>query len=148
MKTALCTLIVSCVLALPTITLAQKPDVGIRVTNAWVRATVPGAAVSAAYFEVSAAKAVKLVKVETPVAGTVELHDTKMVDGVMEMKAETAFAVPATQPLVLKPNGKHVMLFKLARQLKSGDVVPLTLTFENAAKRKEKIVVEASAREW
>ncbi|MBL8513120.1 MAG: copper chaperone PCu(A)C [Betaproteobacteria bacterium] len=117
------------------------------VKDAWVRTTVPGAKVSAAYMNIESPSATKLTKVETPRAGIVELHDMKMKDGVMEMKAEPSFAVPAKGALELKPGGKHVMLFKVAEQIKAGDKVPLSLTFEGADKKAVVVKVEAVARE-
>jgi copper(I)-binding protein len=117
------------------------------VKDAWVKTTVPGAQVSAAYMSIESPTAAKLTKVETPRAGIVELHDMKMKDGVMEMKAEPSFAVPAKGALELKPGGKHVMLFKVAEPIKAGDKVPLTLTFEGADKKPVVVKVDAVARE-
>jgi hypothetical protein len=118
------------------------------VKDAWVRATIPGAAVSAVYFTVTVESTtpLKLVKAETPVAGIVELHDMKMKDGVMEMKAEKAFDLPAKGTLELKPGGKHVMLFKVKNPIKVGDKVPLTLTFQGADKKSQTVKVEAIAK--
>lgn len=117
------------------------------VKDAWVKTTIPGAQVSAAYMSIESTTPSKLVKAESPRAGIVELHDMKMKDGVMEMKAEPSFAVPAKGALNLKPGGKHVMLFKVAEPIKAGDKVPLTLTFEGADKKPVVVKVEAVARE-
>ena len=135
--------LLSVTLLFSTAALASAPV----VKDAWVKTTVPGAQVSAAYMSIESPTAAKLTKVETPRAGIVELHDMKMKDGVMEMKAEASFAVPAKGALELKPGGKHVMLFKVAEPIKAGDKVPLTLTFEGADKKPLVVKVDAVARE-
>ena len=116
------------------------------ISNVWIKATIPGSNVSAAYLRIKSAKAVRLVKAETPVAGIAELHSMNMKDGVMEMKAEDAFTVPAGNTIELKPGGMHIMLMQVARPIKVGDKVPLTLTFEGANKKPLLMKVEALAR--
>ena len=39
--------------------------------------------------------------------------------------------------MALKPGGYHVMLMELKQQLKGGDTVPVTLTFEDIASKKQ-----------
>ncbi len=116
------------------------------ISNVWIKATIPGSNVSAAYLRIKSAKAVRLVKAETPVAGIAELHSMNMKDGVMEMKAEDAFTVPAGNAIELKPGGMHIMLMQVARPINVGDKVPLTLTFEGANKKPLLMKVEALAR--
>ena len=127
---------------------AQKkgPD-SPAITDAWVKASVPGATVSAAYMRIKSATPLKLVRAETPVAGLVELHNMTMKGGVMEMKAMDAVDIPANQTVELKPGGMHVMLMMVKQPIKSGDKVPLTLTFEGADKKPLVIKLEAVARE-
>jgi periplasmic copper chaperone A len=116
------------------------------VRDAWVKPTIAGAKVSAAYMTIESPTAVRLTKVETARAGIVELHDMKMKDGVMEMKAEPFFAVPAKGTLELKPGGKHVMMFKIHAPIKAGDKVLLTLTFEDADRKARVVTVNAVAK--
>jgi hypothetical protein len=130
---------------LPPLACAQPAAAPI-VRDAWVRPTVPGASVSAAYFTVESNTALKLLKADTAAAGIVELHDMKMKDGVMEMKAARFFEVPARGVLELKPGGKHIMLFKVKHQIKAGDKVPLALTFEGADNKPLVVKVEALAK--
>ena len=51
--------------------------------------------------------------------------------------------IPAGGTLELKPGGYHIMLINLKQELKVGDKIELTLTFEKAAP----IVVTAEVRE-
>ena len=47
---------------------------------------------------------------------------------------------------MLSPGGYHVMLFELVKPLKEGDVVPLTLTFEDSAGKKSTVEVKAAVK--
>lgn len=126
---------------------AQSQDGAPVITDAWVKTTVPGATVSAAYLSIKSARPLKLVKAETPVAGIVELHTMTLKDGVMEMKAEDAFEVPAGKAIALNPGGKHIMLMNVKMPIRPGDKVPLTLTFEGADRKPLVMKLVAVAQE-
>jgi copper(I)-binding protein len=74
-----------------------------------------------------------LVGASTDAAGTVELHETVQEAGVMKMRPRPRFEVPAGGRLEMKPGGHHIMLLGLKRDLKPGDAVRVTLTFDKAA---------------
>ncbi len=117
-----------------------------QISDVWVKATIPGSNVSAAYLRIKSAKTVKLVKAETAVANIAELHSMNMKDGVMEMKAESSFNVSAGKTIELKPGGMHIMLMQVAKPIKAGDKVPLTLTFDTGGGNSLVMNVEAIAR--
>lgn len=115
---------------------AQKVnEPSLKVFDVWAKTTVPGGRVSAAYMHIKSAKPLKLVKAESSVAETVELHDMQLKDGVMEMKTIDAIEIPANKLVDLKPGGLHIMLIKVKQPIKKGDKVPLKLTFETADKK-------------
>lgn len=93
-----------------------------------------GTANSAAYMLIrNGGAADRLLKAESGVAGTVELHTVEMKDGVMQMRpVEGGIDVPANGEVQLKPGGFHVMLIGLKQDLKAGDTVALKLQFEKA----------------
>ncbi len=128
---------------------AQKTvaEPSLKVFDVWAKTTVPGGSVSAAYMHIKSAKPLKLIKAESPLTNTVELHDMKMKDGVMEMKAIDAVVIPANKLVDLKPGGMHIMLIKINKPIKKDDEVPLTLTFENDAKQTFTIDVKAKGQE-
>ena len=117
-----------------------------KVYDAWVRDTVPGAMVSAAYMRIKSDAPVKLVKAESPVAGVTEIHKMEMKDGIMKMQAVDAIEVVPGKVVDLKPGGYHIMLMMLKDQIKAGAKVPLTLTFEDAGKKQTVIKVEAKVQ--
>ncbi len=67
----------------------------------------------------------------------------KMEGGVMKMSAVDRLPLPAGKAVELKPGGYHVMLMDLAQPLKEGDTVPLTLTVEDKAGKKQTVEVKA-----
>jgi copper(I)-binding protein len=74
----------------------------------------------------------RLVGVESPVAGRVEVHETRMVDDVMRMRLLGELDLPPGDSVKLVPGGIHVMFVGLTRALLEGDSVELTLRFGTA----------------
>lgn len=104
------------------------------VINVWARATPGGTTVGAAYAEIGAKSADKLVGVASAVAEKAELHTHIDDAGVMKMRRLEGLDLPAGETHTLAPGGDHIMLFGLKEPLKTGAKVPLTLTFEKAGK--------------
>lgn len=78
-------------------------------------------------------KADRLLAVSSPVADSVEIHQSRVENGVMQMRALTqGVELPAGQSVALSPGALHLMLFELSTPLAVGDQVPLRLTFERA----------------
>ena len=65
-----------------------------------------------------------LTRVTTPAARVVELHEMKTENGVMSMRQVQRIEAPPAE-------GSHLMLIDLARPLKAGDTIELTLTFDD-----------------
>jgi periplasmic copper chaperone A len=65
-------------------------------------------------------------------ATTVELHETVEVGSTMMMRPLPKVELPAGATLEMKAGGYHMMLLGLTRDLKPGDAVAVTLTFERA----------------
>lgn len=106
----------------------------IAVTEAWARATPPGADVGAAYVTVEnrGASEERLVGVSSPVAESVMIHETGEENGVARMRPLDAPVIPAGDTLAMQPGGVHIMLMGLLQPLKEGESIPLTLEFGSA----------------
>ena len=109
---------------------------GITVSDAWARPSPMMERAGAAYLVIqnNGAAEDKLLSVESDVAQTIELHETKEMNGMLQMSPVPNIPVPAGGKAELKPGGLHVMLIGLKRELKAGDKVQLTLNFEKAGK--------------
>lgn len=124
-------------------TLASAAD--LKVDGAWVRGTVPAQKATGAFMTLTSKQDAALVGAATPLAEKVEVHEMKMQGDVMKMNAIPRLALPAGEPVALKPGGYHIMLFGLRQPLKAGDRLPLELTIEEGGKR-ETVKVDAEIR--
>ncbi len=124
---------------------AAGPAAPPAIERAWARATAPGVAVTAAYFTIRnpASRADQVVELRSPAAERVEIHETKMSGGIMQMRQVTNATVPARGALVLEPGGTHVMLIGLRSPLAPGAKLPLVLTFRHAGEVQVDAVVLA-----
>mgnify|MGYP000845571446 CR=1 FL=1 len=121
---------------LPGPAFAQAPAGAPTASEIRIRATPPGAPVSAAYLKISAgargADKLLAVKIDPAIAGAVEIHDMFSEGGVMKMRRIEGVDVKPGAPAELKPGGKHIMLMNLKKGLKAGDTVKMVLVFEKA----------------
>lgn len=118
----------------------------VKVDDPWVRATVAPQKATGAFMQLTSPKAAKVVAASSPVAEMVEIHEMKMDNGVMKMRAVEALALPAGQTVALKPGSYHVMLMGLKAPIKAGETVSLTLTLEGEDKQRTTVEVKAEAR--
>jgi hypothetical protein len=113
-----------------------------RVEKAWVRLPAIPDRPGAAYLTIRAgAEPARLVAVDTPAAGSSELHRSMGAGGMMAMDRVDGVDIGAGATLTLAPGGYHAMLFALDRRLKPGDRVPITVRFA----RGQPIAVSAKA---
>ena len=118
----------------------------VTVSDAWARATRPGQKVGAAYMTLQSPADTALVKVESPVAGTVEIHTMTMNDGVMKMRMLENLPLKANETVKLAPGGFHLMLFDLAKPLQAGETVQFTLHFKDSAGNTSSLQTDAPVR--
>lgn len=108
----------------------------LEVDHPWSRATVPNAKVAAGYLTIknSGSEADRLVAIATDIAGKAEIHEMAIDSaGVMTMRPlGAALEIPAGGEVKLAPKGLHVMFMDLKQQLKEGESIMATLTFEKA----------------
>ena len=134
------------VLAAAGIAVASTASAQIAVADPWVRGTVTGQKATGAFMQLKSSADTALVAAASPVAKIVEIHEMKVEGGMMKMNAVDRLALPAGKPVDLKPGGYHVMLMDLVKPLKDGDTVPLQLTFEDKAGKKQTVEVKAVVR--
>jgi copper(I)-binding protein len=104
----------------------------VTIEGAWARATVPNQAATGAFMRLTAQKDVVLTGARSPVAGIVEVHEMTMDKDIMRMRAAGRVPLRAGQTIELKSGGLHIMMMDLKKQIKAGESVPLTLSFEAA----------------
>ena len=78
----------------------------------------------------------RLLGGETEVAEVLEIHESRMEDGIMRMRpVEGGIRIPAGSVAELRPGGLHLMLLNLRASLVEGDTLVLSLQFEESGTR-------------
>lgn len=98
--------------------------------DAWVRALPPGQPNTAAYVTVinRSAQPVKITGGSAQLAGRVEVHTTREVDGYTRMEHLPVLDIGPRTSVSLSPGGIHLMLFGLERMPAPGETVELCLS--------------------
>ncbi len=119
----------------------------IQIIHPAARATVAQQSTGAAYLTLENRGQAddSLIKVESGVAESVEMHNMEMAGDVMKMRAVDTIELKAGSKTGMKPGGGyHIMLIGLKKPLKVGDTFPLTLIFAKAGKIEVTVHVEAN----
>jgi hypothetical protein len=112
---------------------AVAPRPAIEAQGAWIRPAAAGMN-GAGYLTLvnRGAAPERLIAAASPVAARVTLHQSRQMGAMMTMTPVPFLAIPPGGRAVLSPGGYHLMFEHLARPLRLGDHVPLTLTFAHA----------------
>ena len=137
----------SMILAGMALVTACTPKEGIEVREAWIR-TAPQGGNSAMYFVIRNYSADdELVGVSTEIADAAEMHESSMVDDVMQMRMVESVPLASGEDVEFASGGLHVMLIGVKEELKSGDTVEVVLHFKNSADIRLQVPVRESADE-
>ena len=134
-------LLIASLLALTASAWAQTT---VKVEDAWVRGTVATQKATGAFMRLTPSANARLVEAKSPVAGVVEIHEMTMEKDIMKMRQIPGLDLAADRTMELKPGGYHVMLMDLKQPLKGGEQVPITLVFEDDAKKRFTQDIKAS----
>ncbi len=117
----------------------------LRVIDPYARATPPGAKVAGAFMSIEnrGKEEDRLVSAASPAAGLVQIHEMKMVGGIMQMHSVKGVELKPGATVELRPGGYHVMMEDLKQPLKEGEQIPMVLTFEKAGTIEIKVNVGA-----
>lgn len=104
----------------------------VMLKNFWARQTIPGVKPGVVYGEIINKSDEILVfkEVTGDVAERIEIHDHIHDNGVMRMRKVDYLEIPAGETLMLKPGGKHIMLYERNRDMHPGESYDFTLSFE------------------
>lgn len=84
-----------------------------------------------------------LVAASTPAAGSVEIHQTTLVDAMARMRPLAGIEIAPGATVKVEPGGIHLMLVDLKAPLAVGQSVPLTLEFRAAGRVTVQLKVES-----
>lgn len=148
--------LIASVLALATVSLAacgnDDPSADpttaaatVTAADPWVKAVDSGMTAAFVTLTNASDSDLVLVSASTPASSMVELHEMTMKNGEMVMQPkEGGIPVPADDTATLEPGGDHIMLMDVAEPIQPGDVVSLTLSFDDGST----LGVDAVAKEF
>ena len=109
----------------------------ITVTDGYIKASIPGSEVTAAYMTLTniSDKPITLQKISSTISDRIEIHQHSMANGMMRMRQLEEILITANTSVVLQPSGMHLMIFSLEQPLIEKETVKLTLHFSNQTKQ-------------
>jgi copper(I)-binding protein len=125
----------------------EKPQTGIIIENAWVRASEYSAAAGGmtgvfAKITNKGNGTVTLIGGSTDAAKMVQTHE--VVDGMMQEK-KGGIEIHVGQTVILEPGDLHVMLMNLTRPIVVGDKINFTFKFDGAPEQTFELTAKESA---
>lgn len=113
-----------------------KPPVQgqVSIDHPWSPPTPAGRPVGVAYLSITnhGKTAESLLRVSTPAADDVQIHQTTIDGGMAHMRPLEEVEIAPGKTVKIEPGGIHLMLMGLKRELATGTTVPLTLVFRDA----------------
>ena len=133
-----------CFLYLALLLIQPASAAELLISNAWARATMPGAPMGAVYAEISNtfSAPVEITGVVTNIAGLSEVHESVEVDGMMRMREVSPFVIPQGESVSLRPGSKHIMLMRIEKPLVSGSRFTLRVSLIPGSEAESVIDVE------
>ncbi len=111
---------------------SEEMEPSISIAGEAIRLVPPASQNTALFLKLtnSSAKDIYLVKVESSISKTVELHDMVMESGKMMMRPISKILIPAKGFVELKPGSLHVMFLGLNTNLINGETKRVKLIFD------------------
>ncbi len=124
-------LILAIVLALPLT--ASARDCAPVVKDGWIRLMPGGMPMQAGFGRIDNQCPVPatIVSASSPAYGSVELHESKLVDGVNRMREVPELRIAPDGAAVLQPGGLHLMLMQPKAILKPGSRVAIVFKLKD-----------------
>ena len=116
----------------------------VLVEDAWVRPADAGMN-SAIYLTLlnEGGEADRLLGGETPAAVQLQIHQSRLDDGIMRMRQVEAVDLPRGQEVEMKPGGLHIMLVELKESLAEGGSITLLLRFQRSGTQTLQVPVQS-----
>lgn len=104
---------------------------GVRVEQAWARASIGTTRPAAAYVTLvnTGNRTAILTGASSPASDKAAVHKTVNDNGMLKMVPAGPITILAGERIEMKPGSYHIMLMKLKRSIDKGSSLRLTLTF-------------------
>ena len=96
------------------LTACGTPEPPVTVSDIDITKPVPGRHMSAGFFVIAnnTDETIRITRVASPQFASVEIHETKLEDGIARMRELGELLVPARDSVTLERGGKHLMLMR------------------------------------
>jgi len=115
---------------------AQAQECMPRIESGWIRQPPMAMPMMAGFAEVAnpCGAPVSIVGAGSPAFASVELHETRQVDGVSRMRHVESLPVPARGKVALAPGGLHLMLMRPNAEIEAGQRIAIDLELSDGRK--------------
>ncbi len=112
---------------------ACASDCAPQVKDGWIRLLPGGMPMQAGFGRIDnpCAMPVTIISVSSAAYGRVELHESKVVDGISRMRAVPELRLAPDSGAVLQPGGLHLMLMQPKATLKPGSRVAIEFKLQD-----------------
>ena len=120
----------------------------LEIKNAWSPDAPPVVKVMAGYMKIynHSNKDIKIKSAKSNLFKYVEIHLSELKNGMMRMRKQENLNIKAKSHVELKPNGLHMMLIGKLKAIKTGSIIPVTLSFDNGETIQVKLKVKNNNR--
>ena len=110
---------------------------GVQFIDGWIKQLPPVIPMRAGYVMIknTGATPKTITSLSSAAFDKVEIHETKMADGVMKMIELNQLVIPPGGQVELKPGGKHMMLIAPKQTMQIGDTIELQVNFADGAQQ-------------
>ena len=115
----------------------------IDFSGGWIKQLPPVVPMRAGYLTIEnrSARNHRISAIQSQSFDSVEVHESKLQDGVMKMVELDSIELPAGARVELKPGGKHLMLIGPEHNLQVGERVQVTITFDDGSAQRVQLEV-------
>jgi len=123
---------------------ASAAECSVKVVDGWVRLPPAAMPMMAGFgrIENPCAKPATITGASSAAFGEVDMHETRVVDGVSRMRAVPELRIAPGESATFKPGGLHLMLMEPGAALKPGSKVAIEFKLKDGGKALGEFVVK------
>ena len=115
----------------------------LEFSDAWIKNLPPPVPVRAGYMTIhnSQSRAMSIVAIHSDAFASVEIHQTRMQDGMMRMDPVPNLTIAPGETVQLAPGGLHLMMMQPVEPTQPGDIHRITLEFDDGSSQTLELTV-------
>lgn len=116
----------------------------LEFSDAWIKNLPPPVPVRAGYMTIHnpQSRALSIVTIRSDAFASVEIHQTRMQDGMMRMDPVPNFTIAPGETVQLAPGGLHLMMMQPAQPTRPGEVHRIIIEFDDGSRQTLELTVK------